>query len=105
MEELKQYVLERPYLPNKKFCASIISNGGAYFRNNFIEELSKYKQIDNGGHYRNNIGRVIPRTFEDKKLFLRDYKFSIAMENAKNIGYNTEKLMEAFLGHVYYLFI
>ena len=99
------YLNERPYKPNKKFCACLITNRRGTFRNNFIEELSKYKKIDNGGKYKNNIGKILPRDYKVKNAFLKEYKFSIAMENSKRNGYLTEKLLESFLGHVYYLIL
>ena len=37
-----------------KFCAAVISNCITNFRLNFIEKLSKYKNIDIGGKCRNN---------------------------------------------------
>ena len=80
----------------------MISDPNGLFWNSFINELSKYKTVDNGGNYQNNIGRRIPYNIHDKIVFLREYKFSIAMENSKTLGYITEKLVEAYVGHVYY---
>ena len=76
-----------------KFCATVISNIEGK-RINFIEEINKYKNIDQGGSYNNNIGGKV----KDKIEFLTLYKFSIAMENSENNGYITEKLMDSFLG-------
>ena len=39
-----------------KFCAAVISNSYmANFRLKFINDLSKYKKVDMGGRYGNNI--------------------------------------------------
>ena len=46
------------------------------FRNKYINELSKYKTIDMGGVYKNNVGRIV----RNKISFLSSYKFSIEME-------------------------
>ena len=78
----------------KKFCAAVISNFwfSNYFRINFINELSKYKNVDMGGKYKNNIGKIV-----NKIEFLSSYKFSIAMENTEGDGYISEKIIDSFL--------
>ena len=43
------------------------------FRNKFINELSKYKTIDMGGIYKNNVGRIV----RNKISFLSFYKFQL----------------------------
>ena len=77
----------------KKFCAAVISNPYGYFRIDFINKLSKYKKIDMGGRYNNNIGRKI----KDKINFLSSYKFSISMENSEGDGYISEKIIDSLL--------
>lgn len=78
---------------DRKFCSFVYSNSEADpFRENFFDELSKYKQVDSGGRYRNNIGGPVVNKYE----FESKYKFSIAFENVKHPGYSTEKLMQAF---------
>lgn len=75
-----------------KFCNFIYSNGNAdKKREEFYKLLSKYKKIDSGGKYLNNIGKAV----ENKYEFQKQYKFSIAFENSSSIGYTTEKLIEA----------
>ena len=79
----------------KKFCAAVISNFNSSdgFRLNFINELSKYKNVDMGGQYKNNVGGAIT----DKIKFLSHYKFSIAMENSEGNGYVSEKIIDSFM--------
>ena len=74
----------------EKFCAMVTSNGGYNFRNYFFYELAKYKKIDSGGKFENNIDRIVI----DKTSFLSEYKFSIQMENSATPGYSTEKLLQ-----------
>lgn len=78
----------------KKFCAAVISNYRNYsrFRLDFINQLNKYKKVDMGGKYKNNVGKI-----KNKILFLSSYKFSIAMENSEADGYFSEKIIDAFL--------
>ena len=77
-----------------KFCAAVISNSYmAHFRLKFINDLSKYKKVDMGGRYRNNIGSRV----KDKIKFLSSYKFSIAMENSSADGYVSEKIIQSFI--------
>lgn len=81
-------------LVNRKFCNFIVSNGGSLIRNNFFTKISKYKKVDSGGRFMNNIGYAV----SDKLKFQSDYKFSIAFENDSyrdnRDGYTTEKILE-----------
>jgi len=78
----------------KKFCAAVISNyhWTDNFRLEFIKELNKYKSVDMGGSFKNNVGKI-----KDKIKFLSSYKFSIAMENTEGNGYLSEKLIQSFI--------
>ena len=68
----------------------LVSNGKAKERIDFFHELSKYKKVDSGGKYLNNINRSI----DNKMDFIKDYKFVISFENSSSPGYTTEKLIE-----------
>ena len=91
IEKIRKEVLKNPI--RNKFCAAVISNKNSNFRLNFIEKISRYKKVDMGGKYKNNIGREI----KNKIRFLKDYKFSLAMENSGGDGYVTEKIVDSFL--------
>jgi hypothetical protein len=93
------YELQRPKiidesLVKRKFCNFVVSNNGCQERNSFYTELSKYKKVDSGGRFANNIGGPV----DNKVNFQSDYKFSIAFENnayrPQHPGYTTEKIME-----------
>lgn len=93
------YDLQKPKeinksLANRKFCNFVVSNGNCAERNNFFTKLSKYKKVDSGGTFMNNIGGPV----QDKRQFQSEYKFSISFENnayrPQNSGYTTEKIME-----------
>ena len=45
-----------------------------------------------GGRYNNNVGGAVKNKIE----FLREYKFSIAMENSQGDGYTSEKIYESY---------
>ena len=78
----------------RKFCNFVASNGQCQKRNDFVQKLSKYKMVDSGGRWMNNIGYAVP----DKRKFQSEYKFSISFENnayrPEFPGYTTEKIME-----------
>ena len=76
----------------KKFCAWVVTNNKGNARNAFFKQLSKYKIVDSGGRFINNIGYRV----SNKIKFLQNYKFSICFENSKQAGYITEKLFDAF---------
>jgi hypothetical protein len=77
----------------KKFCCMVVSNPKCNERNEFFDKLSKYKKVDSGGRFLNNIGFQV----ENKMDFIKNYKFVIAFENSSFPGYTTEKLIEPFL--------
>lgn len=82
---------------NKKFCAFVY--GKNVFnpkRTEIFNKLNRYKKVDSGGKYLNNIGRKIGKRKIDKIDFQKQYKFVIACENQQFPGYNTEKIFEAF---------
>jgi len=94
------YELVRPKIidesfTKRKFCNFVASNGNCKERNDFVIELSKYKKVDCGGRWMNNIGYIV----SDKRKFQSEYKFSIAFENnAYRPGYDwyiTEKPFES----------
>ena len=91
-KSIRKFVLNN--LKNRKFCAAVISNHNSYtkFKINFIKELNKYKKVDMGGKYKNNVGKI-----HDKIKFLSSYKFSFAMENSEGDGYFSEKIIDSFL--------
>lgn len=78
---------------NKKFCCMVVSNPKCKERNDFFHKLSKYKKVDSGGQFLNNIDFPI----ENKIEFIKDYKFVIAFENSSFPGYTTEKLIEPLI--------
>jgi hypothetical protein len=65
----------------KKFCAAVISNSIITdgFRIKFINELNKYKKVDMGGVYNNNIGKphinfqLQWKTRKDKAIYQKKY--------------------------------
>lgn len=77
----------------ENFCSFVYSNCFAQDkRTEMFEKLSKYKKVNSGGRYLNNIGGAV----SDKKAFQMKHKFAIAFENTVYDGYATEKLIEAF---------
>lgn len=77
------------------FCSFVYSNKmGDFIREKFFQELSKYKKVNSGGRYMNNIG--VPDGVKNKIEFESRHKFSIAFENSSHPGYTTEKLIQSF---------
>ncbi|RAX55246.1 alpha-1,3-fucosyl transferase [Helicobacter sp. 16-1353] len=77
---------------NRSFCSFVVSNDKADSkREEIFNKLSKYKRVDSGGKYKNNIGEAVA----DKLEFLSKYKFNIAFENSQTNGYITEKIFDA----------
>lgn len=80
-------------LGKTSFCSFVVSNARASKeRKQMFELLNKYKRVDSGGRYLNNIGGPV----SDKLEFESAHKFSICFDNCKCRGYSTEKIVEAF---------
>jgi len=74
-----------------KFCNMVVSNQKRDKKcEEFFYKLSKYKKVDSGGRYLNNIGGPVPTKLE----FIKDYKFTMSFENTSYPGYTTEKIIE-----------
>jgi alpha(1,3/1,4) fucosyltransferase len=81
---------EAIYKQKTRFCNMIVSNPNSPKRVEFFDKLCKYKKVDSGGRYMNNIGGPV----NDKEAFIRQYKFTFAFENSSFPGYTTEKLVQ-----------
>lgn len=89
---------------NRKFCISFISNYSEYYadplRRQYINLIDTYKTVDKGGNNQyNNIYNNNDTYIEDKIKFCNNYKFNLAFENSIIKGYNTEKIVDAFLSY------
>lgn len=86
-----------------KFCNFLYSNPYAHpMRDKCFYELSKYKHVDSLGRWLNNVetkGTGFAGHKMDATELKRNYKFSIAFENAVCNGYTTEKLLTSLMAH------
>jgi len=82
-----------PLVKKTNFCAFVYSNERPTERLLFYEMLSKYKKVDSGGHFMNNLGYHVT----DKCAHIASYKFTIAFENSRYPGYVTEKLLDPMM--------
>lgn len=93
-DDLLSTNLRRPP-DNRAFCNFIFSNPVPE-RERLFRLISTRKRVDAPGismHNHPSIGG----SFWDKYRFMSNYRFSIASENERCVGYSTEKIMEAFL--------
>ena len=81
-------------LINRRFCNFMYSNfnsgEGTLLRQEFFHKLSEYKHIDAPGKVCHNTNYTVA----DKLEYIKNYKFTIAFENSKSLGYTTEKLFD-----------
>jgi len=90
-KSLSEKKLEENIL-NRKFCNFLYTNNKQAdpIREKFFIALNKYKKVDSGGRFLNNLGHGVKNKFS----FIQDYKFTIAFENSSVSGYTTEKLVD-----------
>ena len=88
-------LIDKQKLLERKFCNFVYSNNNCAdpIREHFFHELSKYKKVDSGGRFLNNIGKPVANKLD----FIKDYKFTIAFENSSVPGYTTEKIVEPMI--------
>lgn len=92
VKHTKQSIIEKE---KTDFCSFVVSNAlGDSIRFGFFKELSKYKRVNSGGRYQNNID--LPNGVLNKYEFQKKHKFSICFENSSHPGYITEKLVQGF---------
>jgi hypothetical protein len=94
-EKIENKQIDQDKALNRKFCNFVYSNWkwSDPVRETFFKKLSKYRKVDSGGRYLNNIGSPVT----DKIDFIKDYKFTIAFENSSLSGYTTEKIVEPMI--------
>lgn len=93
----------RDELLNREFCSFVVTNVGRGdpMRAEFFHRLSRYKKVNSGGAFQNNVGGRV----RDKNAFCARHKFNIAFENSVSAGYTTEKVMQPLTVHsvpIYY---
>jgi alpha(1,3/1,4) fucosyltransferase len=76
-----------------KFCNFVVSNPQGRERNRFFKLLSRYKKVDSGGRFMNNLGYPVT----EKNAFVQQYKFTLAFENSSYPGYTTEKIFQPMM--------
>jgi len=98
--DLNMYLKPREYNNPNRFCLFAVSNASCSVRNDFFQELSKYKQVDSCGSFMNNMELRCPGGHSSKEQldFISQYKFMICFENKSQPHYFTEKLMNAYYG-------
>lgn len=76
------------------FCSFVYSNYRAEEeRKTIFELLSKYKKVNAGGGFLNNVGGRIKNKLE----FEMKHKFSIAFESSSRSGWTTEKIVSSLV--------
>lgn len=112
------YLILRPELKDKligtrikpeafdRFCSFTVSNPANFLRNSFFQTVNSYKRVHSYGRYMTNdlsLQRMSEgRYWRDAKheFFLKNkHKFCICFEHSSYPGYETEKLMDAFLAN------
>jgi hypothetical protein len=92
------YNIEEIAHSKKHFCNFLYSHKVPY-REAFFRQLSKYKKVDSPGLSMNNMTGIdkahTGNKWQRKRMFLSEYKFTIAFENDIYPGYQTEKLYDA----------
>lgn len=97
IKDRKKEITLEEWKNKKKFCCIVVSNPNAKERIEFFHELSKYKKVDSGGKWNNNIDFKLGPSHLDKLNFIKDYKFVISFENSSYPGYTTEKIIEPLM--------
>ncbi|MCI8485509.1 MAG: hypothetical protein HFH41_14405 [Lachnospiraceae bacterium] len=99
IEQCKKELMSKKY-----FCNFIYSNPAPhYLRDEIFYKISSYKKVDSLGKHLTNT-RIRPTRDDEnwKRISIelkKNYKFSIAAENAKYPGYNSEKIMTSYMAH------
>ena len=89
---------ELAFRSKSRFCNFVYSTRVPY-RERFFNALSSYRPISAPGKSKHNCsdlsGRGSANWREEKLNYLRSFKFTVAFENSRRVGYLTEKLYDA----------
>ena len=94
LKEIETVDRDISILPNH--ASIILSNGNhGKVRNDFFMKIRKEMIVFSGGKYENNVGLVVPGSYNSSEMvdFYRRGKFAITMENNDKPYYVTEKLV------------
>lgn len=85
-------------LENKRHFCNFVYSHDVTFRNRIFSYFDEYKEVDSAGRSMNNMdGWCIEKGYDAKLEFLKQYKFTLAVENTVWPGYQTEKLIHPML--------
>lgn len=79
----------------RKFAAMVCSHDRNGVRKTLFNALSEIERVDSGGSFLNNTTDLKEKFADNKRQFIKQYKFNICTENSDTAGYVTEKLFEA----------
>lgn len=97
LEQLSEKSVMKDQESMKRICV-IISNPGGHIRNNFLDILERYFQVDYVGRYRNNATQLTaPYTSLEFRDFVKKYRCIVSMENSRGTDYVTEKITHGLL--------
>ncbi len=95
----KRITAEELLAEGRDFCAFVCRNPKGKERNALVRELMKHRKVSCGGPFMHNIGYELGKTLEAKRQFQNKHYFSMAFENEASPGYQTEKIVDAFLSY------
>ena len=81
----------------RDFCAFVCRNAVCRKRNRFVQRLSARRTVHCAGPLMNNIGGVLPPGGVAKWDYVSKHLFCVCYENESHPGYQTEKILDAFL--------
>jgi hypothetical protein len=79
---------------DRRFCA-FVSSHDDIGRNELFDEINNIGHIDSCGRFRHNCDDLQTLYGDNKRSFLRHYRFNLCPENSNYPGYCTEKIFEA----------
>lgn len=80
-----------------EFCSFVCRNAKGRERNALVRKLNKVRKVNCAGPFMNNVGYLLPRDPAVKHEYQRKHCFSMAYENEAAPGYQTEKIIDAFI--------
>lgn len=99
LEPRKTITAEELIAQQRDFCAFVCRNPKGKERNSLVRKLNEQRKVSCGGPFMNNMGYIVPKGYDAKQEFLGKHFFTIAYENEAAPGYQTEKIVDAFLAN------
>lgn len=80
-----------------RFCGHVSSHDKNGIRTKMIHMLQQIAPVDCAGRFMKNTNELQEKYFDNKVMYLENYRFNLCPENSEAVGYTTEKIFQSIM--------